>query len=118
MRICKNDQVIVLIGASSGKKSRVVSVDTESQKVVVEGVAVVRKHVRRSQRNPKGGRLAMEMPIPMSNVQVICPSCTKPTRVGVTLKTDGTKHRVCKKCKAEISQIGGKSSKQTISSKK
>ena len=111
MRICKNDQVLVLTGASSGKRSRVVSVDKEAQKVVVEGVGVVHKHVRRSQRNPKGGRLTMEMGIPISNVQLVCSHCQKPTRIGVRIAADGTKFRVCKKCKADISAIGGKSKK-------
>lgn len=108
MRICKDDTVVVLTGASSGKKARVLSVDKEKEKVVVEGVAVVHKHVRRSRRNPQGGRLSMEMPIPMSNVKVICTACGKPTRVGAKVETDGTKFRVCKKCGAKLSQVSAK----------
>lgn len=105
MRICKNDQVLVLAGANSGKKSRVVKVDRQAGKVTVEGVNVVHKHVRRSRRNPQGGRLSMEMPVPMSNVQVVCPACGSPTRVGARIAEDGAKYRVCKKCKADLSQI-------------
>ncbi|MDR1964287.1 MAG: 50S ribosomal protein L24 [Planctomycetaceae bacterium] len=105
MRINKGDQVLVLIGRNSGKKSRVVSVDKENGKVTVEGVNVVHKHVRRSRRNPQGGRLSMEMPIPISNVKIICPSCSKPTRVGARFDGDGTKYRICKKCNANISII-------------
>ncbi|MGL4595502.1 MAG: 50S ribosomal protein L24 [Thermoguttaceae bacterium] len=105
MRISKNDQVLVLSGASSGKRSRVVSVDRENNKVVVEGVNVVHKHVRRSRRNPQGGRLTMEMPLPASNVQVVCPACGKPTRIGVRFADDNAKFRFCKKCKADISQV-------------
>ena len=111
MRICKDDTVLVLIGASRGKKSRVLSVDKEAGKVVVEGVGVVHKHVRRSRRNPQGGRLSMEMPVPMSNVQVICRACGKPTRVGAKIEADGTKFRMCKKCGAKISQVSVKKKK-------
>jgi len=108
MRICKDDTVLVLTGASRGKKSRVLSVDKKGGKVVVEGVAVRQKHVRRSRRNPQGGRLSMEMPIPLSNVQVVCRLCGKPTRVGAKIEADGTKFRVCKQCGAKISQLSVK----------
>ena len=111
MRICKDDTVLVLSGASCGKKGRVLSVNKDTGKVVVEGVAVVHKHVRRSRRNPQGGRLSMEMPVPMSNVQVVCRSCGKPTRVGAKIEADGTKFRVCKQCGAKISQVSVKKKK-------
>lgn len=106
MRINKNDTVVVLSGESRGKQSRVVKVDADNGKVTVEGVNVCLKHIRRSRRNLQGGRLSMEMPIPISNVQLICPSCGKRTRVGVRFAENGTKYRVCKKCNADISQIG------------
>lgn len=105
MRIAKNDLVLVLSGANSGKRARVVAIDKSAGKVKVEGVNVVHKHVRPSRRNPQGGRLSMEMGIPMSNVQLVCPSCAQPTRIGVRYSDDGAKYRVCKKCKADISQI-------------
>jgi large subunit ribosomal protein L24 len=105
MRISKDDQVLVLTGASNGKKSRVVSVDRAAGKITVEGVNVVNKHVRRSRRNPQGGRLSMEMPIPASNVQLICPSCAAPTRIGIRFAADGAKYRVCKKCQSDISLV-------------
>lgn len=105
MRINKNDQVIVISGANRGKKSRVLKVDKEAGKVTVEGVNVVNKHVRRSRRNLQGGRLSMEMPIPVSNVQVICTSCHKPTRIGVRFDESGAKYRVCKKCNADLNRI-------------
>lgn len=71
----------------------------------MEGVNVVHKHVRRSRRNPQGGRLSMEMPVSVSNVQLICPFCSQPTRVGFRFDKDGTKYRVCKKCKADINIV-------------
>ena len=105
MRICKDDRVLVLSGAGKGKRSRVISVQKDDNKVTVEGVGVVHKHVRRSRRNMQGGILSREMPIAISNVQVVCPGCDQPTRIGVKFK-DKTKFRVCKKCGKEISQIG------------
>ena len=111
MRVNKDDQVVVLSGSSRNKgetrdkRFRVLAVDRESGKVTVEGVNVVKKAVRRSRRNPRGGMLTMEMPIAISNVQVVCPRCNRPTRVGARFATDGAKFRTCKKCNADISQI-------------
>ncbi|MCL2005618.1 MAG: 50S ribosomal protein L24 [Planctomycetaceae bacterium] len=111
MRVKKDDLVIILSGASRNKAAtrdkryRVLSVDKEKGKVTVEGVNVVQKAVRRSRRNPRGGMLSMEMPIAMSNVQVVCQKCGKPTRVGARFAEDGAKFRVCKKCGADISQV-------------
>ena len=111
MRVNKDDQVIVLSGSSRNKgetrdkRFRVLTVDKANGKVTVEGVNVVRKAVRRSRRNPRGGMLSMEMPVSMSNVQVVCPKCNRPTRVGARFAEDGAKYRVCKKCNADISQI-------------
>ena len=118
MRVNKDDQVIVLSGASRNKSAtrdkryRVLTVDQTNGKVTVEGVNVVQKAVRRSRRNPRGGMLSMEMPIAVSNVQVVCPKCNRPTRVGARFTEDGAKYRVCKKCGADISQISpGKAGK-------
>ncbi len=73
MSIVKNDLVLVLTGDSKGKISRVLSVNKKAKKVTVEGVNTAFKHVRRSRRNPQGGRLSMEMGIQISNVQLVCP---------------------------------------------
>ena len=110
MRVNKGDQVVVLSGSSrnragTDKRYRVLTVDKANGKVTVEGVNVVQKAVRRSRRNPRGGMLSMEMPIAISNVQVVCPKCNRPTRVGARFAEDGAKYRVCKKCNTDISQI-------------
>jgi len=108
MRVNKDDQVVILSGSQRkplAKQYRVLSVDRANGKITVEGVNVVQKAVRRSRRNPRGGMLSMEMPIAVSNVQVVCPKCNKPTRVGARFAEDGAKYRVCKKCHADISQI-------------
>jgi large subunit ribosomal protein L24 len=100
MWIRANDSVIVIAGADRGTRGKVLRVDHESGKVVVEGVSRVYKHVRRSQRNPQGGRLSREMPIPLSNVALICSACGAATRVGARYLADGSKERYCKKCAA------------------
>ena len=111
MRIIKDDQVIILSGASRNKagtrdkRYRILTVDKVKGKVTVEGVNIVQKAVRRSRRNPRGGMLSMEMPVAISNVQVVCPKCNRPTRVGARFADDGSKYRVCKKCNGDISQI-------------
>ncbi|OHB70450.1 MAG: 50S ribosomal protein L24 [Planctomycetes bacterium RBG_13_63_9] len=74
-------------------------------KIVVEHVNRVYKHVRRSQKNPQGGRLSMEMPIPMSNVALVCEKCGAATRTGARFLDDGSKERYCKKCGAGNGQV-------------
>lgn len=105
MRISKDDIVMVLSGADRGRRARVTKVDREEATVTLEGVNVVHKHVRRSRRNPQGGRLSKEMPLPAGKVQLVCPSCSKPTRIGALIENDGSKHRICKKCGHKISLI-------------
>lgn len=106
MLIRTNDTVKILTGDDAGSRGRVLSVNRESGKVVVEGVNRVYKHVRRSQRNPQGGRLSMEMPVFASNVLVVCEKCQAAARMGVRFLDDGTKERYCKKCGAGNGQLG------------
>ena len=65
---------------------------------IVEGVNLVYKHVRRSQKHPQGGRLSKEMPISISNIMYYCSTCSKGVRLGVRYLEDGSKERFCKKC--------------------
>ncbi len=106
MLIRTNDTVKVLTGDDAGARGRVLSVDRAAGKVVVEGVNRVYKHVRRSQRNPQGGRLSKEMPVFASNVLVVCGKCQAAARMGVRFLDDGTKERYCKKCGAGNGQLG------------
>ena len=97
MLIKLNDMVEVVAGDDRGQRGKVLAVDRKAQTLVVEGVNRVYKHVRRSQKNPQGGRLSKEMPIPASNVMLLCPQSNKPTRVGVRYLPDGSKERYSKK---------------------
>jgi large subunit ribosomal protein L24 len=105
MHVRKDDTVEVITGDDTGTRGKVLLVDHAAGKVVVEGVARVHKHVRRSQRNPQGGRLSKEMPIQLSNVALVCSSCNAAVRTGVRLLDDGSKVRFCKKCSAQLGQI-------------
>jgi large subunit ribosomal protein L24 len=97
MHMKKDDIVEVLIGEDKGKRGRVLSVDPENHKVLVEGVNRVYKHMKPSRRNQQGGRLSKEMPIAVSNVALICPQTGKPTRVGIRYLADGSKERYSKR---------------------
>ena len=105
MRIRKGDKVQVISGLDKGTISRVSSVDKEANKVVVEGIHTVTKHIRPNKQNPQGGRLQIDKPIDMSNVMVVCESCGKASRMGARVLEDGTKERYCKKCGAGNGQI-------------
>ncbi len=105
MHIRKNDVVIVTTGDDKGKRGRVLSVNPEKKKIVVEGVNRVYKHVRPNQRNRQGGRLSKEMPIDASNVMLIDPQTNQPTRVGVRYLPDGAKELYAKKSGATIRRM-------------
>lgn len=106
MHIRTGDTVLVICGDDKGVRGKVLAVDRDAGKLVVEGVNRVYKHVRRSQRNPQGGRLSKEMPVRISNVLLVCSSCNKPTRTGSRLANDGSKERVCRKCGSAIGALG------------
>ncbi len=105
MHIRANDQVEVQVGDDRATRGKVLKVDRRAGKLIVEGVNRVYKHVRRSQKNPQGGRLSKEMPIPLSNVLLVCGACGKATRTGARLAKDGSKERYCKKCSAGLGQV-------------
>jgi len=105
MHIKSGDIVEVIAGDDKKVKGKVLHIDRDKGKITVEGVGRVYKHVRRSQRNPQGGRLSKEMPIQISNVLLVCPKCAKGVRTGVKLLDDGVKQRVCKKCNASLGEI-------------
>lgn len=105
MHIRVNDTVEVIRGDDRGKRGRVLRIDRKAGRVVVEGLNRVFKHVRRSQKNPQGGRLSKEAPIDVSNVMLVCSACNAATRTGARFLPDGAKERYCKKCGAGIGLI-------------
>ena len=101
MTIRKGDRVKVITGKDKGKESRVLRVYPERERLVVEHVNMMKKHQRPTNKQPQGGILEVEGTIHASNVMLICPSCSEPTRVG-RRREDGTRIRTCKKCGADI----------------
>ncbi len=105
MRIKVNDTVEVISGKSKGKRGKVVSIDRQSGRVVVEGVQRVSKHVKPNRRNPRGGILQIEQPVNISNVMSVCPACKKAARLGARINSEGNKEIFCKKCGAVVRTI-------------
>jgi large subunit ribosomal protein L24 len=106
MLIRKGDMVRVVTGDDKGTTGRVLRVIPDRNKLVVEGVNKVYKHLKPSRRNPQGGRLSKEMPVDVSNVMLIDPGSNRPTRVGVRQLPDGTKERFAKRSGASLGRIG------------
>jgi len=101
MKIKKNDNVVILKGKDRGKTGVVERVFPAQNKVVVAGTFVYKKSVKPTRRAPKGGIIEINAKIPTANVAIICPSCSKITRVSYTV-AGGKKIRICKKCKASL----------------
>ncbi|MBM6676584.1 50S ribosomal protein L24 [Olsenella uli] len=102
MNVKKGDKVVVLSGKDKGKEGQIIRALPAEGKVVVEGVAVVKKAVRPNAQNQQGGFVEKEAAIDVSNVMLVCPKCGKPTRVGHDVNDKGDKVRVCKKCGAQF----------------
>ena len=94
------DQVIVINGKNRGKTGKVLEVSPKEGKVIVEGVNIVTKHVKPRTAQEQGGLVKAESALYASKVQLICPKCGKPTRIGHKIAEDGKKFRACKHCKA------------------
>ncbi|MEX2053307.1 MAG: 50S ribosomal protein L24 [Candidatus Paceibacterota bacterium] len=101
MNIKKNDNIIMLQGKDRSKKGKVLFAFPEENKVVVEGLNMVKRHQRARKQGQKGQVVNKESAVDVSNVQLVCPKCGKPTRIGYKLVGDN-KVRTCKKCSSEI----------------
>jgi large subunit ribosomal protein L24 len=95
-KIKKEDMVLVIAGDDRGRKGRVLKVFPQKDRVIVEGVNMVKKHTRPSQKMPQGGIMEVEAPIHISNVKLIAPKSNVATRVGFHVLKDGSKVRYCK----------------------
>lgn len=107
MRIRTNDIVEVTCGEDAGKTAKILAVIPKKQRVIVEGINYILKHVKPSQKNPQGGRVQKEAPIAISKVLVVCTNknCTKHNkgvRTRIKILDNGNKVRVCVKCGHEI----------------
>jgi large subunit ribosomal protein L24 len=110
MNIRKGDIVEIITGDDAGTSkartsARVLRVLPDKDKVVVEGINRVYRHLRPNRRNQQGGRLSKEMPISVSNVLLFCGNCQRGVRIGKRYAADGRKERFCKKCGAGLGEL-------------
>ena len=101
MKIRKGDNVKILSGKDRGKTGKVSRVMPEAGKALVEGLNLVKKHIRPRKQGEKGQRVSVPAAVDMSSLMLVCPKCSKPSRVGYKV-TEKSKFRICKKCGSEI----------------
>jgi len=98
LHVKKNDMVMIIAGKEKGKSGKVMRVLPEKERVLVENLNKVKRHTRPTRTNAEGGIIEREAPLALSNVQLVCKACSKPTRTGIRVLENGTKARFCKKC--------------------
>ncbi|MDD4907574.1 MAG: 50S ribosomal protein L24 [Candidatus Omnitrophica bacterium] len=102
LKLRRSDTVYVTTGKDKGKKGKVLKLFAAEKRAIIEGVNLVKKHKRRTQQDQQGGVVAVESPLSISNLMVVCKHCGKPVRVGIKDLEDGTRSRYCKRCKEVI----------------
>ena len=100
-KIRRGDTVLVTSGRNKGQQGKVRINQIDKDRIVVEGVNIVKKHIKRGQAR-QAGIVEVEAALHVSNVLLVCPSCKQPSRVGVRKNSDGDNERYCKKCDAGI----------------
>jgi len=98
IHVKKNDIVQVITGKDAGKKGKILNVDLNKGRVIVEGINIVKKHMKPTQSSPQGGIVEQEAAIASSNVMIYCEKCKEPVRINKKFLTDGKKVRVCYQC--------------------
>jgi large subunit ribosomal protein L24 len=101
IKLRKGDRVRVLAGKDIGKEGEISRVLRDDDRVIVDGINIVKKHQRATKATMQGGIIDKEMPIHVSNVAILCSNCG-PTRIGYRFEPDGAKVRVCRKCGGDI----------------
>ncbi len=102
MHIHNGDQVEVVAGREIGKRGKVLNIFAPKKRVTVEGLAIIKRHTRPTQKNQQGGIIEREGSIHVSNLMLVCTKCDKRTRVGHKRLEDGRKVRICRRCGEEI----------------
>ena len=96
--IKKNDTVMLISGDEKGKSGRVLSILSSKDKILIESLNMIKRHMKPSKKYSQGGIIEKEAPVHLSKVMLVCPKCSKPTRIGNTMLENGKKIRSCKKC--------------------
>jgi large subunit ribosomal protein L24 len=102
MRIRRDDTVVIITGKDRGKKGKVRRAFPNEDRVVVEGLNMIKRHSRARRATRQAGIIELEAPIHVSDVMLICNKCGNPTRVNFRLLDDGKKVRVCNSCREVI----------------
>jgi large subunit ribosomal protein L24 len=102
MKIIRDDKVKVIAGNSRGKTGRVLKVIVDKNKVIVEGVNVVKRHQKPNRTSQQGGIIEKEAPIHISNVMIVCSNCNKAVRISRKRAEDGTVERICRSCNKAV----------------
>ncbi len=113
MKIKRNDTVKILYGKDAGKTGKVLKILPRERKLIVEGINVFKRHLKGDGRKRKSDIVEIVKPLDVAKVQLVCPLCSKPTRVSI----EG-KERVCKKCKKKLSDFVEKSEEKVKDKKK
>jgi large subunit ribosomal protein L24 len=102
-RLHRGDMVEVIAGRDKGKSGKVLSVNPQKGTVTIERVNLIKRHTRANpSKNIRGGILEKEGPIHVSNVMILCPGCSKRTRIGQSVLADGTRGRICRRCSTTL----------------
>lgn len=101
MKIKKGDKVKVIAGKDKGRDGKVEKVYKKQNKVLLPGINIYKKHIKKNEKMPKGGVVELPRPIDISKIMLICPTCNKPSRIGYKIEKN-KKIRICKKCRTKI----------------
>ena len=102
MKVKKGDTVEVIAGKDAGRRGKVLKVDSSRERVVVEGVHMIKRHTKARAAGQEGQIIEKEAPIHVSNLMLVCPKCTNTARVANKTLDDGSKVRICKKCSESV----------------
>lgn len=98
LRVRKGDKIVVTAGRDKGKIGKILKVIPSQNQVVVEGVNLVKKHIRRRSENEPGGIKEIPLPFSISKVSLFCPQCNRGVRFAIKIADDKSKIRICKRC--------------------
>jgi len=101
MKLKKGDRVIVTAGKDKGRKGKIEKIFPKSNRVLIPGVNVYKRHLKPQGEKQPGGIVDVVKPLPVSNVALICPKCNQPTRIGYLIDKKKAKYRICRKCQAK-----------------
>jgi large subunit ribosomal protein L24 len=103
MKIKKEDTVLVIVGKDKGKKGKVRQVMPKDSVLIIEGVNIIKRHMKPRGQARQAGIIEREAPLQISNVMLICPKCSKPVRIQSKVLEDDKRVRICGKCNEVIS---------------